>query len=376
MTLFVVASGNTYPTTGSTNNLAAGQFGIFRPDYTPATAGNIAAAAYVYFAQGRIESAPNANAQSGNNGSMLGSKRSDKIYAANVLQWYKITAHQTATVQVTQVSNFNVECGQTVSLTLRLFSSYINVGFFNGLTRTVTVVAPCCACGTDPCTELDPTAMVDAFVAGVNTDPFLSQFVVANRTGTGLSSVLNLTGIPLNSYGQRCDPSAFPYEYDRMDFYTFVYLGAPTSVDYIVYDPCDIVATATVVQRATYPRGTSDEIAQMEKNYYSYQTFTKHLFEWDIFNNGFASYVVPGTFYDTYYLKFKEPLGPNGGGWDSASAQTYDVTVAVPTGDTAFTNIINVFLGTPTDESGSNFTTTTTTTTSTTSTSTTTTLFP
>ena len=42
-TLFVVPVGNTLPSSGSTQDLTAGQFGLFRSDYTVANAGNIAA---------------------------------------------------------------------------------------------------------------------------------------------------------------------------------------------------------------------------------------------------------------------------------------------------------------------------------------------
>ena len=67
-TLFVVPVGQTaLPSSGSTQNLTAGQFGIFKSDYTLATAANIAASPYFYIAQGRT------------NTYLQGSKRSDKI---------------------------------------------------------------------------------------------------------------------------------------------------------------------------------------------------------------------------------------------------------------------------------------------------------
>ena len=66
-TLFVVPVGNTLPSSGSTQNLTAGQFGIFRSDYSVATTGNITGKPYFYLAQGRT------------NTYLQGSKRSDKI---------------------------------------------------------------------------------------------------------------------------------------------------------------------------------------------------------------------------------------------------------------------------------------------------------
>jgi len=53
-TLFVVPVGNSLPSSGSTQNLAAGQVGFFRSDYTVATACNIAVSPYFYVAQGRV----------------------------------------------------------------------------------------------------------------------------------------------------------------------------------------------------------------------------------------------------------------------------------------------------------------------------------
>lgn len=75
-TLFVVPVGNSLPSPGtSTQDLTAGQFGIFRSDYSVATAGNIAAKPYFYLAQGRV------------NTYLQGSKRSDKIASSQVSEW-------------------------------------------------------------------------------------------------------------------------------------------------------------------------------------------------------------------------------------------------------------------------------------------------
>ena len=84
-TLFVVPVGQTaLPSSGSTQDLTAGQVGFFKNDYSVATAANIAAAPYFYVAQGRQTTY------------LQGSKRSDKITgcpsgagcASNVTDWY------------------------------------------------------------------------------------------------------------------------------------------------------------------------------------------------------------------------------------------------------------------------------------------------
>ena len=311
-TLFVVPVGQTsLPSSGSTQDLTPGQVGIFKNDYTVANAGNIAAAPYFYIAQGR------------ENTYLLGSKRSDKIKGcpsgagcnSNVTEWYKVNGCPTAATQITQVGNWNVQCGDVVTLTLRAHSSYIDTLYFNGFTRSVTVQAPCCDCGGDPCTNVDVPALIDQFIVkltqqapGNNPDNIsFNTFYTFERIGNDASAVLQITGKPLTAYGQPCDVAAFPYEYDRMYFRTFVYNGPATTADFIVADNCDIVADAVIVQRASYPTGTSAEIAQLEKNYYSYQAgYLKHLYRMAGYNENFESWVSQGVTYDTYYIKFNE----------------------------------------------------------------------
>jgi hypothetical protein len=92
-----------------------------------------------------------------------------------------------------------------------------------------------------------------------------------------------------------------------MYFRTFVYNGPATTADFIVADNCDIVADAVIQQRSSYPTGTSAEIAQLEKNFYSYQAgYLKHLYRMAGYNENFESWVSQGVTYDTYYVKFNE----------------------------------------------------------------------
>jgi hypothetical protein len=309
-TLFVVPVGNSLPSSGSTQDLTAGQFGIFRSDYSVANAGNIAAKPYFYLAQGRT------------NTYLQGSKRSDKIAGcvegtckSNVTEWYKVTGCPLPATQVTDVSGWNVQCGDIVTLTLRAHSSYLDTLYFNGFTRSVTVQAPCCECGGDPCTNVDVPALIDQFIfkltlqaPGNNPDNInFNDFYQFQRIGNDANAILRISGKPLTKYGQPCDVAAFPWEYDRMYFRTFVYSGPATTADFIVADACNIVADAQVTQRASYPSGTSDEIIQLEKNFYSYQAgYLKHLYRMAGYNENFESWVSDGTTYDTYYIKFNE----------------------------------------------------------------------
>ena len=379
-TLFVVPVGNTLPSSGSTQNLTAGQVGIFLNDYSVATAGNIAAAPYFYVAQGRT------------NTYLQGSKRSDKISGCpggsscktNVTEWYKSNGCATVVNQVTDVVDFTVKCGEIVTLTLRGFSSYLNTLYFNGFTRSVTVNAPCCDCGGDPCTDVDVPALIDDLIyhleldaPGNNPDNItLNQFYQFQRIGNDSSALLRISGKPLTAYGQPCDVAAFPWEYDRFYFRTFIFSGPATTADFIVDDPCNRVAQPVITQRSNYPAGTSAEVQQLEKNFYIYQAgYLKHLYRMNGYNENFESWVTDGTIYDLYYIKFNE-YDKSAYQWGDYIMEDSTVIIAVPNNQTtAIEAILEAGLGTVAGDTTC-LTTTSTTTTVWPSTSTTTTLIP
>ena len=372
-TLFVVPVGNTLPSSGSTQNLTAGQFGLFLNTYAVATTGNIGNAPYFYAAQGRT------------NTYLQGSKRSDKISSANVTEFYKVTGNPVAANQVTDVSGFTVKPGEIVTLTLRGFSNYINTLYFNGFTRSVTVNAPCLACGADPCTDVDVPALIDDLIyhlelraPGNNPDNIsFSTFYQFQRIGNNANAILRITGKPLTVYGQPCDIAAFPFEYDRMWFRTFIFSGPATTADFIVADPCNNVADVEVIQRSTYPSGTSAEVQQLEKNFYSYQAgYLKHLYRMNGYNENFESWVTDGTVYDTYYIKFNE-YDKSAYQWGDYIHEDSTVIIAAPQSlSEDIEDILVAALGAITDDSGPITSTTSTTTTIWPSTSTTTTLIP
>ena len=365
-TLFVVPVGNTLPSSGSTQDLDPGQFGIFLNTYAVANAGNIAAAPYFYIAQGRT------------NTYLQGSKRSDKIKGcpsgtgckSNVTEWYKVDGCPVPTNQITEVGAFNVKCGDILTLTLRAHSSYIDTLYFNGLTRSVTVQAPCCDCGADPCTNVDVPALIDSIIAkleeaapGINPDNIiLTDFFTFERVGSDANAVLRIHGKTLTAYDQPCDVAAFPHEYDRLRFSTFVYAGPATTADFIVDDSCNIVATATVIQTSNYAYGTAGEIKQLEKDYYSYQAgYLKHLYRMDGYNGNFESWVTDGTTYDTFYIKFNK-WDKSGYQWGDYIEQDSMVIIAVPTALTAdIEAVLEAALGTVAADNACITTTTTTT---------------
>jgi hypothetical protein len=363
-TLFVVPVGNTLPSSGSTQNLTAGQFGIFLNTYAVATAGNIAAAPYFYLAQGRT------------NTYLQGSKRSDKIKGcatanctSNVTDWRKVIACPTPTNQITDVNGWTAKCGDIVTVTLRLFSSYIETLYFNGLTRSVTVQAPCCECDSDPCENVDVPGLIDSIITafettapGINDDNvIMTDFVTFERIGDGDTASLRITGKALTEYGQPCDVAAFPFEYDKLRFNTFVYSGPATTADFIVADACNIVATATIIQTSNYATGTSSEIAQLEKNYYSYQAgYLKHLYRMAGYNGNFESWVSAGTAYDTFYIRFNT-YDKSAYQWGDYIPEDSTVIIAVPQDLTAgIEAVLEAALGTVTEDNECITTTTTT----------------
>lgn len=388
-TIFVIPSTQTaLPTPGSfTYDLTPGQVGIFTNAYlataTPSTV------PYFYVAQGR------------ENNYMLGSKRSDKIKGCaaatpcngNVTDWYKVCGCPTPVNQITQLSGWNLKCGDTLTITLRAFSSYINTLYFNGFTRSVTVQAPCCECDGDPCDPVDCDTMLDLIMekltgynvtsgvidwdspisaAPLANDPFvvnLNTFFTFSKVTAGEDTcVLQIEGKPLTAYGVPCDIAAFPHEYDRMWFRAWAYEGPATTVDFIVADACNIVATATTVQTSNFAKGTYAEIRQMEINYNSYQNIGpfKHLFRMAGYNQGFELYAESGKMYDTYYIRFNE-FDKSAYNWGDYIERDNMVIIAVESGSamaTALENALENSLGTVTCDAstGPCITTTSTTT--------------
>ena len=305
-TLFVVPlSQKSLPTGSSTQDLTAGQVGIFSNAYVAVA--DPSSYPYFYIAQGRT------------NTYLQGSKRSDKIKgcatancSSNVTEWYMVAGCGSPTIQIMEIGTWNVRCGDIVTLTIRAHSSYLDTLYFNGLTRSVTVQAPCCDCEESPCDVLEGQDLDDFIESiktalelhgpGINPDNLmLTTFFTFTNTGT----TLVITGKALTAYGVPCDVAAFPHEYDRMWFRTFVYSGPATTADFIVSDACNIVAVSTVTQSSRYATGTSAEIKQLEKNYYSYQAgYLKHLYRMMGYNQNFESWVTDGAVYDTFYIKF------------------------------------------------------------------------
>jgi hypothetical protein len=358
-TVFVVPVGNTLPTTGSTQNLTAGQFGVFKDDArTIATNGNIATASFIQFFQGHEATI----------GATIGSKPSDKIKASKVKKWYKVTGNATAANEIQVISDFTAKCGESLTVSLRAHSSYIDTISFNGLTRSVTVKTPCCDCGADPCDTVDAEALVDLILAQIAQDNAaqvgastlnISTFFTFTKVGTGSAATLVVESKPLTVYGQPCDVAANPYEYDRIWFNLFVYTGPATTQDFFVANNCESAGTVTVTQRSSFPRGTSTDVKQAEFDYFSYQSPFKHLFRMNGYNEYFESFVTDGTIYDQYVIQFDELLQDDS--WTPNLKEDEKVILFIPQSQTStIETMLVTYLGAIVNESGNAISTTTT----------------
>lgn len=360
--LFVVPSSNSLPTTGGPQALTAGQLGVYNQSYVAVTAGTIAASDYILIAQGRPIDLPG-----------VGTKKSAFIYADEVLEWYKIEAHTTASVMIWDVTAMSAKCGEDVTISLRVKSKQTDIGYFNGITKSYTLTTPCCECGEDPCTETDVEALIDDFVTAINADTLVNQFVVAQKMVDGDTFKLRIFGKQVAAENQYADPSVNQHWFDRVIFWVYAYHGPETTQNFLVWDACDAFATTTKVQDATYLTGTSDEVKLIETWYDGIlePPIGQNRYRHDIYNSAFESLVEDGVFYDLYYLKFNIKTNRN---WNPTVPQDGMVILAVPNGENAtLETLLETYLGAATDESGSNFTTTTTTTSTSTTTTTTTT---
>jgi hypothetical protein len=390
-TLFVVPVGQTaLPSSGSTQNLTAGQVGIFNNLYATVTSSTINNFPYFYIAQGRtntyLQGSKRSDRIAGGSSVLTGNVQTIRPNGSNVTEWYKVTGCPTAANQITDVTDFTVQCGESITLTLRAHSSYIDTLYFNGFTRSVTIQAPCCGCDENPCADVSDNTIIDLLIAkllqkapGNNPDniSFSTFFTFENVGGT----ILRITGKPLTIYGQPCDVAAFPFEYDRMSFRTFVYAGPATTADFIVADACNFVAQPIITQRASYATGTSAEIAQLEKNFYSYQAgYLKHLYRMNGYNENFETWVSGGTTYDTYYIKFNE-YDKSAYQWGDYIQEDSTVIIAAPNSVTsgiaaAIETVLEAALGTVLDNNACITTTTTSSTAAPSTTTTTSTLIP
>jgi hypothetical protein len=345
-TLFVVPSGG-YTDSTLSQNLSPGQFGIYTDAHVNATAGNIGTAKYFYFAQGRA------------NDYLLGSKKSGKIHASRVTSFTKVVGNATVQPQVTDVKFENISCGETVTLSIRVFSHWAESIAPHGFLKSVTVKAPCCDCsGPNPCQEVNYQQFIDDVITEIDKQvvgvvgpggPQLKDYLTFQNIA-GPPRVLRITAKPVVKFKNPHDPSAFPYEYDRVSFRVYVYKGPAVASEQIINDACEKAGTVTTTQVGTFPRGTPDEIRQLEKWHHSFQAgYMKHLHKMAGYNQNFESYVSDSVAaYDTLYISFYEQSQGANISTIQSTVESKVIIAGTPANITDIQGVLNPAIGAPT----------------------------
>jgi len=335
--VFVNPVGQALATTGSTQNLTAGQMAFYKKGGVIATTSDTTA--NVQLVQGR------------NAGEYTDiSKKSDFFGNANVVEYKKIAAVNTNQQQIITISNFIINCDDQVAVTLKAFSRYLGVGYPNGKTRTFISNAPCCDCDDLPCATVDATAyqnIVDDLVAKINASDYF-EFLVASRGSSAGTSTLILTGkAPVVRTNIGANPYNYDFQFDMVRFAAFVTKQAPTNAELIDMARCTPTATVTRTQEATYLHGSSKEVADIERDHYSYQTAGfKDIFTNGTWNVAYTSNVTAGTFYDEYRVRFRT-LAPHSAFVEGVAIDE-TVRVFFPTGSaqgTAFETLMAAIVG-------------------------------
>lgn len=342
--LFVVPVGNTLPTTGSTESLTLGQFGIYKDKLrTAATAANVAAGAYIQIAQGRPATG-------------LGTKLSDRIKASNVVRWEKKVGSSTSTQEIWKAELFTATKGEDLVVSWRVNSPLLEARHPNGLVQSVTIPGACLTCGEDPCAAVANETTIDAFftqynlqLAGQSTAgnaERLDSYVTIAKVGTGDTAYITFTAKAAETIATvNSDIATRNVDKAHTRLHVFAYKQPDTTADFYSPDSCSSLATITQTQFASYAINSSEEIKQMEVDFYSYQATQKSLYRDEQFNRQFASYVTDGTYYTLYFIQFN-PTNPDSQVYTSAQAIDEQVIIAVPNGATTTIEAILVaYLG-------------------------------
>lgn len=173
---YVVKAGEALLTSGTTTDLAEGQVGIFKSDFTALIAAPTAVQSpYIFLAQGSgVDS--------------RGSFKTPRIYVRNIRGWEGDSADATGKEQITYVGydeindckTPTISCEKDYTVTLRVFEHYLRAIYCPALQESVVVKSPCCTdCGTD-CDDLGAFDIFTEFAAKINASPRLSPYITAS----------------------------------------------------------------------------------------------------------------------------------------------------------------------------------------------------
>ncbi len=337
--VFVNPVGQALATTGSTQNLTAGQMAFFKKGGVIATTSDTTA--NVQLVQGR------------NAGEYTDlSKKSDFFGKGNIIEYKKIVAVTSNQQQVLTINDFNINCDDQIALTIKAFSRYLGVGYPNGRTMTFISNAPCCDCDDLPCATVDGAAyeaIVDDLIAKVNAS-MLFEFMVATKTGSTTTSAIVLTGkAPAAQTQSAVNPYNYDFHFDMVRFAAFVGKQAPTNAELLDMASCTPTAVVTRTQEASYLHGSGKEVLAIERDHYSYQTpGFKDIFFNNDYNVAWSPNAVATSNYNEYRIRFR-PLAPQSPFVEGVSIDE-TIRVFIVTGSsqaTAFETLMAAIVGTP-----------------------------
>lgn len=174
--MFVVKSGTSLLTSGSTADLIEGQVGVFNSSYQAVSAApSVSSSPFLLLAQGSGKET-------------IGSWKTPKVYLSKVTRWAGDSADTTDQEQITYVgwdeindcNSPTIGCDKTYNITIRVFEHYLRSVYAKSLQEGVTVKSACCEdCGSN-CDSLDAKVIFDEFAEKINANPRLKKYVTAS----------------------------------------------------------------------------------------------------------------------------------------------------------------------------------------------------
>ena len=119
----------------------------------------------------------------------VGSFKSANIYPKNITGWSGVKAVCTSTQQITYVGFNGVDdcftmsagCDEEYTVTLRVFGERVRHLYPMGFTKSYLLKTACCDdCATN-CTDVNCDLLAASLVSQINSDPYMSKWVVAEK---------------------------------------------------------------------------------------------------------------------------------------------------------------------------------------------------
>ena len=345
--VFVTTNTTILASGSATSDLAVGQLGLFdattnvalgaTPTY-PTTKG-------FYIAQGT----PDLSYMPKGAGIRNETDKSIAIYGKNIVDYWgkAAAAGQSDIVTIgydgTDTSkNMDGSCDEVKHLYIKLTGKPIENLFPGGTIRHYEVQGPCCDNCGDACASIPGSVWQQGFLNMIAQDTFLGGIPITNFIqATALTSG--------SSYGIQFQSAWVDRTTDACFFNIFPYNADPIYIQVSEYNPdwhgniCADTYPVTQIQNAAYPFGDGQYIIRLEEltkmwdfRYYS-ELLPERLAEGTILNTD------PTLQYDMWTL-IANTADWNVLGWSEHYQDRYQIDVFMPTGTTAYQNILNSYV--------------------------------